>query len=121
MLEVYYAFFHMLMKYSYNIKTRSKKKSLNVYKYEGVTVLTLNDYPNRRLLVFFFKVSTKELFRVSYHGYHARPMRKRIGDHVKRIQEEEGYFEILKQRRSYSYRKERAYSNYMKYQNKLKG
>jgi len=122
MLEVYYAFFHMLMKYSYNIKTRSKKKSLNIYKYEGVTVLTLNDYPNRRILVFFFKQSTKQLFRVSYHGYHARPMRKRIGDHVKKIQEDENYFtDVLMKRRSYSYKQERAYSDYMRYQNKLKG
>lgn len=120
MLEKYYTYFYSVMKYSYGLKRRSKKKGMHIYKYEGVKVVTLNDYSNRRLLIWFYKESTKQLYRFSMHGFHVRPLRKRITEYVKGIQTDENFFnEKIMSRRSYSYKRERAFKSYMNYKAKM--
>ena len=122
MLEKYYLYLHIIMKWAYGLKTRSKKKGMYVYRFDGVITIFLNDYLNRRLLVFFFKQSTKQLWRVSFHGFYVRKIRFKVVSMVKKIQEDESYFtDVLMKRRSFSYKQEVAQSKYMKYQNKLKG
>lgn len=111
MLEKYFKFFYFLMKYAYGIRTRSKKGSeLNIFRFEGVKVALINDYDNRRVLVWYYKDSTKSIYRTAYHGYHARYLRYLIVNTVKKIQEKPEYFdEVLSKRRSYSFRKEVSY------------
>jgi len=119
MLDKYFDYLFVIMKYSYSIKRRSKKKGMHIYKYDGVKVVALNDYKNRRLLLFFYKESTKQIFRIAFHFFHVRPIRRRIADFVKGIQEDENFFnEKIMSRRSYSYKRERAFKNYMSYINK---
>lgn len=120
MLEKYYSYLFIIMKWSFNIKRRSKKKGMHIYKYEGVKILTLNDYPNRRLIVWYFKESTKQIYRVCYHGYHVRPLRKKITENAKAIMEDENFFnEKIMSRRSYSYKRERAFKSYINYKARM--
>lgn len=120
MLEKYFSYLYYLMGYSYNLIRKSKKKGLQVYRYEGYVVCFLNDYPNRRLLVFFYKKSTKQLYRVALHGYYVREIRRKITHFVKCLQEDENFFnEKIMSRRSYSYKRERAYKSYLSYQRKI--
>lgn len=92
---------------------------MNIYKFEGVKVICINDYDNRRLLVWYFKESTKQLYRVAYHGYYIRALRKKIVFAVEGIQTDENYFnEKIMSRRSYSWKRERAFKYHMSLKNK---
>lgn len=104
------------MKWAFGLIRRSKKKSLLIFKFEGVKVVVINDYNNRRVLVFYYKESTKQLFRVAYHGYYLKMLRKKIVLAVEGIQNSEEYFDkVIKSRRSYSYKRERAFKRYITY------
>jgi len=122
MLEKYYAYLYYVMGYSYGLIRKSKKKGMQIYKFEGIKIIFLNDYNNRRLLVWFYLESSKQIFRVALHGYYVRKIRYKLVMMVKKIQEDESYFtDVIMKRRSFSYKQEVAQSKYMKYQNKLKG
>lgn len=108
------------MGYSYGLVRKSKKKGLQIYRYDGVIMIFLNDYPNRRLLVFFYKCSTKQIYRVSFHGYFVRILRRKLTSFVKGIQEDENFFnEKIMSRRSYSYKRERAFKSYLSYKARM--
>jgi len=101
------------MGYSYNIIRKSKKKGMQIYKYAGVKVVFLNDYDNKRLLVFFYHEKTKKIHRLAMHFYYVRPIRKYITEVVRKIQEDDNYWEdVLVKRRSMSYKKEKAFKRY---------
>lgn len=120
MEDKYYKYFHYIMIWSYGLKRRSKKKGLNIYQYDGVKVVTLNDFPNRRMLIWFYREDTKEIFRFSMHGFYVRPLRKRITEYVKGIQTDPTFWErVIKSRRSYSYKRERAFKSYMDYKARM--
>lgn len=87
---------------------------MHIYKFEGVKVVVVNDYQNRRVLLFYFKEATKQLYRVAMHGYYIRALRKKIVFAVEGIQSDENYFnEKIMSRRSYSWNRERAFKNYI--------
>jgi hypothetical protein len=119
MLEKYYSYLYFVMGYTYGLIRKSKKKGFQIYRFENAIVVFLNDYSNRRLRVFFFKQSTKQLWMVSMHGFYVRKIRYKIVTIVKKIQEDDNYWdETLVKKRSYSYKQERAYTRYMNYKNK---
>ena len=108
------------MGYSYGLVRKSKKKELQIYRYDGVIMIFLNDYSNRRLLAFFYKCSTKQIYRVAFHGYYVRSIRRKLTFFVKQIQEDENKKKKkIMSRRSYSYKRERAYKSYLSYQRKI--
>jgi len=110
MLEKYYKYLYFLLGYTHRMIRRSKKKGMIILRFEGVIVCLLNDYENRRLLVFFYKTDIKQIYRTSFHGYYVRPIRKKIVNMVTKIQEDPNYWEDkLTKRRSYNYKQERAF------------
>ncbi len=119
MEEKYFKYLFYLMTYSYRLIRKSKKKGLQIYRYDGVIVCFLNDPKNKRLLVFYYKQSTKEIFRQSMHFYYVRPIRKIVTENVRRIQEDDSFFAELKKSRSKSYKRARAFKRYSDYQYKL--
>lgn len=119
MLEKYFKFFHYAMGRCFGIKTRNRKGSLRIYRFEGVITCILNDYDNRRILAWYFKSNTRQIFRVAYHGYFAKPLRRKIAIMVKNIQENDNFWnETLIKKRSYSYKQDKSSAFYMKYLNK---
>jgi len=85
MLDKYWKYLYYILGYCYNIERKSKKKGLFILKFKGVKVVLLNDYANRRCLIWYYKESTKQLFRIAYHGYFVRILRMKIVAMVKGI------------------------------------
>lgn len=84
-----------------------RKGEMRIFRYKDVKVAVLNDFPNRRVLVFYYSEETKRIYRVAYHGYYAKYLANRIVYTVRKIQTEDEYREHgLFERRSFSYRAE---------------
>lgn len=112
MLDKYFNYFYFLMTYAYNIKRKSKKKNLHIYRFEKVILIALNDYENRRCLIFFFEKRTKLIHRVAYHGYYVRELRRKLVRQIDKINQSDDFFkEEFMKRRSYNYRQERSLKN----------
>lgn len=121
MLDKYYRFLYYIMGYAFGLVRKSKKCGMHIYRFTGVRVIFLNDYENRRLIVWFFHESTRRLHRMTMHHYYVRITRKKIVDIVKKIQEDENYWdEVLVRKKSMSYKKELAYIRYTNYINRKK-
>ena len=116
MLDKYFKFFHYAMGICFGLKARNRKGSLRIYRFEGVIACILNDYDNRRILIWYFKKSTRQIHRVSYHGYFAKPLRRKIAMLVKNIQEDDNFWnETMIKKRSYSYKQDKSSAYYMKH------
>lgn len=120
MLEKYWKYLYYVLGFCYDLKRKSKKKGLFILKFEGVKVVLVNDFQNRRTLIWYFKEETKQIFRVSYHFYYVRKLRLKIVTAVKGIQNDPDYFNnVIMSRRSYSYKRERAFKSYMGYKARM--
>ena len=118
MLDQYFRHFYTMMLNLKTLTRRRRKKDMQLYYFgEDVIVMCLNDNPNKRVLAWFFYVPTKKILtRISYHGYHARQLTRKIEQQITKIKTDEDYRDtgILK-RRSYSYKKDQAFKR--KYNN----
>lgn len=60
------------------------------------------------------------MYRIALHGYYVREIRRKITHFVKCLQEDENFFnEKIMSRRSYSYKRERAFKSYMGYKARM--
>ena len=105
MHKFFYELFWNVMKYTKGFISKWRKGELRIYRYQDVKVATLNDFENRRVLVWYFYQPTRKIIRIAYHGYFYRHLANKIAHTVKLIQDDDNYreFEIYK-RRSYSYK-----------------
>lgn len=99
------------VKYTKNFISKWRKKELRVFRYSNVKVVALNDYKNRRVLVWYYIEASKKIMRVAYHGYFAKHLARRIGFTVNLINTNDNYREYeLFARRSFSQKAEFKWS-----------
>lgn len=109
MLEKYFKYFTYLMQWSYFLESNWRKGDLHVYRYDVVKLAILNDYENRRVIVFIFHIEDRKIYRVAYHGYHAKYLRYKLMTLVAKVRENPTFWEDkLIKRRSYSFKSEQA-------------
>lgn len=119
MLDKYFNYFHFLMRFAYYLKIRAKKKGMLIYRFEKIILVCINDFDNRRVIIFFYHKEKKILHRTFFHGYYVRQLRLRLVKLVEKIQTDENFFEqeFIK-RRSYSYKQDRSYKRYTYFKSK---
>lgn len=107
MQELFFAFFWSKVNYTKEFISKWRKGELRVIRYPNIKVAVLNDYDNRRVLVWYFYEPTRRMMRVAYHGFYARYLANRIAYTVKLINTDDKYREFgLFERRSFSYKAE---------------
>ena len=107
MKEHFFLWFCNVTKWTKGFISKWRKGELRILRYKDVKVALLNDYENRRVLVWYFYEPTKRIMRVAYHGYYAKYLANRIAFTVKLIQTDDNYREFkLFERRSFSFRAE---------------
>lgn len=110
MKELYFIYFCRCMSYTKGFISKWRKGELRIFRYEDVKVAVLNDYDNRRVLVWYYYEPTGRIMKISYHGYYVKYLANKIAYTVKLIQTDDNYREIkLFERRSYSYKAERKF------------
>ena len=107
MNDYFFVLFWTQMKWTKGFISRWRKKELRVFKYKDVKVVALNDFKNRRVLIWYYYMPSKKIMRVAYHGYHTRHLSRKVAFTVNLINTDDKYREIdLFARRSYSYKAE---------------
>ena len=107
LIDYFFAYFCNAMKWTRGFISRWRKGDLRLFRYENVKVAILNDYDNRRVLVWYFYEPTRKIMRVAYHGYHVRYLANKVAYTVRLIQTDDKFREFtLFQKRSYSYKAE---------------
>ncbi len=108
MKEFFFILFWRYMSYTKGFVSKWRKGELRIFRYEDVKVASINDFENRRVLVWYYYEPTGRIMRVAYHGYYSRYLANKVAHTVKLIQTDDNYREIrLFERRSYSYKAER--------------
>ncbi len=105
MNDWFFMLFCSQMQWTKGFISKWRKKELRVFKYNDIKVVALNDFKNRRVLVWYFYMPTKRIMRVAYHGYHTRYLANKIAFTVKLMQTDVDYRELrLFERRSFSFK-----------------
>lgn len=103
MNDWFFTLFCIQIKWTKGFISKWRKKELRVFKYKDVKVVALNDFKNRRVLIWYYYIPTKRIMRVAYHGYYTRYLTRKIAYTVNLINIDDNYREIeLFKRRSYS-------------------
>ena len=110
MKEHFFTWFCNVMKWTKGFVSKWRKGELRLFRYENVKVAVLNDFTNRRVLVWYYHEPTEKIMRVAYHGYYAKYLANRIAYTVNLINTDDNYREFrLFERRSFSYRAEASF------------
>ena len=108
MKDWFFAILCNYIKYTKGFISKWRKGELRVVRFENVKACMLNDYPNRRVLVWYYYEPTKQLNRIAYHGYYAKYLANKVAHTARLINENDEFREVnIHKRGSYSFGSDR--------------